>query len=499
MKRFELFLILLFFTLTSLIYGQGYSSELDKIQVSFKQYLNGFHPVSHGISHRNYQGKVIKGDIDGLFDNDVIQYYQLDSKYDSPLKRKMFLQSQEYNTLLSHLEKERKYLLADTFYVVSSVSKTNYDLKEKAFFFNTSISSIVYTTTKFVHLNDVGIVTSLLTNNGIKVEIENENIALEVENNYQDCRLIYIFTFDAGLSIQNEDFPIGKLQKLLLVNIKNGKVYYYQAKKPNIIQYDHDIYAEIENEDGFDIPTKYFLNTGEKMIELEQYPADFGPGYELEEENDKYYVIGIDGKRYLLNFKPLEIICAEKDSIYTAKCEEISKDYKLHPEKYQDVTIVTDGGVHYYIDKSGFEWEFDPDNLGYENVGCYVLEEEGIYMIFDELKFIRKKDNDKVYADIVEEAPEFPGGNSSLLKFLSKNIKYPLVAEQNGIQGRVIVKFIVDEDGSVVDPKVVRSLDPACDKEAIRVVKLMPKWKPGKQDGKPIRVEYSMPVNFKLQ
>jgi protein TonB len=100
---------------------------------------------------------------------------------------------------------------------------------------------------------------------------------------------------------------------------------------------------------------------------------------------------------------------------------------------------------------------------------------------------------------VVEEMPEFPGGMAECLKFLGKNIKYPTISQENGVQGKVIVQFVVNKDGSIVDPVVVRSVDPYLDKEALRVIKTMPKWKPGKQRGKAVRVKYTVPVTFKLQ
>ena len=100
---------------------------------------------------------------------------------------------------------------------------------------------------------------------------------------------------------------------------------------------------------------------------------------------------------------------------------------------------------------------------------------------------------------VVEEMPEFPGGMAECLKFIGKNIKYPTIAQENGTQGRVIVQFVVNRDGSIVDAKVVRSVDPYLDKEALRVINTMPKWKPGMQRGKPVRVKFTVPVMFRLQ
>lgn len=101
--------------------------------------------------------------------------------------------------------------------------------------------------------------------------------------------------------------------------------------------------------------------------------------------------------------------------------------------------------------------------------------------------------------DIVEVMPQFPGGNSELMRYLGTNIKYPTIAAENGIQGRVVLKFVVSKDGSISNIQIVRSLDPSSDKEAIRVIKGMPKWIPGMQNGHPVAVYFTLPVLFKLQ
>ena len=102
-------------------------------------------------------------------------------------------------------------------------------------------------------------------------------------------------------------------------------------------------------------------------------------------------------------------------------------------------------------------------------------------------------------SDVVEQMPSFPGGMGALMSWLSQNIKYPVIAAENGVQGRVIVQFVVEKDGSITDVKVAKSVDPSLDKEAARVVKSMPHWIPGKQNGSAVRVKYTVPVTFKLQ
>mgnify|MGYP000324671935 CR=1 FL=1 len=124
--------------------------------------------------------------------------------------------------------------------------------------------------------------------------------------------------------------------------------------------------------------------------------------------------------------------------------------------------------------KSNYNFDYDGDSWGEE-------ESDGEADIFQ----------------VVEDMPQFPGG--SVQKWIAKNVKYPMIAQENNIQGKVFVQFVIEKDGSVSDVKVARSVDPSLDKEAIRVVKAMPKWKPGKQRGKPVRVSYTVPINFQLQ
>ena len=107
-------------------------------------------------------------------------------------------------------------------------------------------------------------------------------------------------------------------------------------------------------------------------------------------------------------------------------------------------------------------------------------------------------ETDEVF-EIVQENPSFPGGDQALMTWLQKNLRYPVSAQEAGIQGRVLVSFVVNKDGSIVEPKIVRSVDAALDKESCRVVTAMPRWKPGKQHGKNVRVKYTLPVTFRLQ
>jgi protein TonB len=100
---------------------------------------------------------------------------------------------------------------------------------------------------------------------------------------------------------------------------------------------------------------------------------------------------------------------------------------------------------------------------------------------------------------IVEQMPEFPGGENALRKFIADKLMYPVIAQENGIQGKVYVSFIVDKDGSIKNAIVVRSVDPSLDREALRVINSLPKWNPGKQRGRPVKVSFTVPIIFILQ
>jgi protein TonB len=100
--------------------------------------------------------------------------------------------------------------------------------------------------------------------------------------------------------------------------------------------------------------------------------------------------------------------------------------------------------------------------------------------------------------DVVEQMPEFPGGQEAMMKYLSESVKYPKEASKDGIQGRVVVQFVVEKDGSISEVEVIKKVNEHLDAEAVRVVNAMPKWKPGKQKGENVRVKYTLPISFRL-
>lgn len=144
----------------------------------------------------------------------------------------------------------------------------------------------------------------------------------------------------------------------------------------------------------------------------------------------------------------------------------------------------------------------DKDGKEYDMKGKMTTEKKGNTTI-NQVDWSRtpkadKADEEQVIFQVVEEMPDFPGGMKECMKFLARNMKYPLAAQQAKIEGRVVVQFVVDRDGSVNDIKVVRSISPELDAEAVRVIGLMPKWNPGKQRGKAVAVKYTMPIQFHL-
>lgn len=123
---------------------------------------------------------------------------------------------------------------------------------------------------------------------------------------------------------------------------------------------------------------------------------------------------------------------------------------------------------------------------------------ENIEIVQVEVQEEEEEKEDEIF-QVVEQDPEFPGGVEALYKFVQQNIKYPQLAKENNITGRVFVQFVVEKDGSVSNVRAARDIGGGCGAEAVRVVKSMPKWTPGKQRGKAVRAAYTLPVNFNLQ
>ena len=173
--------------------------------------------------------------------------------------------------------------------------------------------------------------------------------------------------------------------------------------------------------------------------------------------------------------------------------------------------ITANGSIYIKIDnvkmkEEKITWQTNPDGV--------ILEDLFFQLQSDSLKYDElvnwnpneepeivptTNDNTIKNIDSVDEKPSFPGGESAMKSYLNSNVKYPAAAQENGIQGRVIVQFIIEKDGSISDVKISRSVDPSLDREALRVVKAMPKWNPGKLNGTVVRVKSEVPVAFGLR
>ncbi len=174
---------------------------------------------------------------------------------------------------------------------------------------------------------------------------------------------------------------------------------------------------------------------------------------------------------------------AEEEIIPITRQEEVKPPPPPPPPKVTDVLNIVEDDVELDEELDIEDTEMDEDSeIDFADIAVDEEEEEDAPVFY-----------------IVEDMPEFPGGESALHAFISKSVKYPVIAQENGIQGRVYISFVINAKGLVESIKIARGVDPALDKEAVRVIKSMPKWKPGKQRGKPVKVSFTVPINFVLQ
>ncbi|MBD5210728.1 MAG: energy transducer TonB [Bacteroidales bacterium] len=181
--------------------------------------------------------------------------------------------------------------------------------------------------------------------------------------------------------------------------------------------------------------------------------------------------------------------------------EEALAEEILNTEKFTEFLVQKDEEVTEQV-KSADEVKDTSTALGSTNFDqgtddLNIVREHKNEVIVEEKKPVPVEEN-KVFTS-VEQMPQFPGGEAELLKYISSHIKYPAIAMENNVQGRVVVQFVVTKDGSIGEVKVARGKDPDLDKEAVRVVKTLPKFIPGKMNGQAVNVWYTLPINFKLQ
>jgi len=151
------------------------------------------------------------------------------------------------------------------------------------------------------------------------------------------------------------------------------------------------------------------------------------------------------------------------------------------------------------VEDTAVDTDFGKQDLLAEKTNTEVPSEEPEFDMVEEKPQVIEQPKEAEIFTVVEENPTFPGGETKLYKFLGESIKYPEEAKELGIQGRVFVNFVIETNGAVSNVKVLRGIGGGCDEEAIRVIKSMPKWTPGKQRGIPVRVSYNLPIKFTLQ
>ena len=211
-------------------------------------------------------------------------------------------------------------------------------------------------------------------------------------------------------------------------------------------------------------------------------------------EMGQFEIYDDDGFPMLLK----DTIIYNEDGSYV-KCETSDSDV-LDPntgEPLKKMTITTHKADGTPADYMSLHWEIQGDTTLY-TAEPFSITEESLGILLGGLSALEDApSNDSIY-QIVDEMPQYPGGEKAMMEYVAKNVKYPQEAKDKEIQGRVFVSFVVEKDGSVSTVKVLRGIGGGCDEEAVRVVSSMPKWKPGIKDGKPVRVSYMMPLNFKL-
>ena len=191
-----------------------------------------------------------------------------------------------------------------------------------------------------------------------------------------------------------------------------------------------------------------------------------------------------------------DTVIYNEDGSYV-KCETSDAFDPISGEPRKKMTITTHNADGTPVDNMNLHWEIDGDVTRYIAEPFSITSGESLLVLAEGLSALGNANADTVY-NAVEKMPEFPGGEQAMMKFIAENVTYPEKAKEEGVMGRVFLSFVVEKDGSVNEVRVLRGIGGGCDEEAVRVIKSMPKWKPGIQDGKAVRVNYQIPIHFKL-
>ena len=302
------------------------------------------------------------------------------------------------------------------------------------------------------------------------------------------CRDSIVLTMVRDNDILGQDEAKWLVDDVMSFYDNNGHVVSYSQKEAMNEFVDETLtthaYVEDETESGFTYEVDEFGN--EYMVDEEgvgYYRGNVNENDEDEADSNNKYVV-IDATELRLRLAP-------STSSETLKWGDGSN---RHPEVGEKFRLLDESGDFYKIDFNGNNvWV----SKQYTHIELRKQKGENNQLEIGSGQSENDDKADEIF-QVVEEMPVFPGGETKLLEYISNNIQYPQVARETGIQGRVFIGFVVEPDGSISNVKLLRGIGGGCDEEAIRVVKSMPKWKPGKQRGKVVRVSYQIPISFKL-
>ena len=335
---------------------------------------------------------------------------------------------------------------------------------------------------KFKHLNMNKIITSLVVALAMtscdKKSVLDDYYAEITDKDLKEA----IIEYDDSLKKKNVKTPY--VINVRCYSVGDTLVEYYISKGlSGSIGWDHNPILYVSNVNGKDV----VFTSGEitkdnsfvrvnKKIEDELVRRNFPDIYQeyisgqpyrcvLQTDGDNYQLFYHKGKLIYKNKRWPELWLCEVAEMIAAGRTEIKKDVA-----YENMEVLRAGGHHC--------------------AACEHLSKQALEG--------KNRGKDLVY-DVVEQMPSFPGGSKALMEYLDKNIKYPVSAQKNLLEGRVILQFIVDKKGRLSDIKVAKKVEPSLDAEAVRVVKSMPRWNPGIEKGKAVKVRYTLPVTFRLQ
>lgn len=223
-------------------------------------------------------------------------------------------------------------------------------------------------------------------------------------------------------------------------------------------------------------------------MEIRKYPE-----VDLRKKTDIFFMVGLVAS---LGLTLLAFSFTTTDEVDNSGIEVVVDD---EPEEVMDVTRQETPPPPPPPPPQTIEVIEDDSEIEEQEVESTEIDQETeiIEFVPEQVEVVEKTKEPEIFT-VVEDMPEFPGGQAELMRYLQQNLDYPPLAKENNIQGRVVIEFVVDENGKITNPRVVKDIGWGCGEAALKVVKTMPRWKPGKQRNKPVAVRYNLPVRFQL-